>query len=238
MRKILPRLAPPLLILALATVLPMCAHRSQPAGKRSAEQRALVMRNAFAFVDEVVPGAVIDLRYATPQNVTGRRLYPADMPCLAHRSTAAKLATVQSLLEAEGFRLKILDAWRPPSSHMALWRSNPDPDYVAPPELGLSLHCYGVAVDVTLARLDGSAVNMPSAFDEFSPRAGYDYAGSDPEIRHNISVLQSAMKTAGFAHIESEWWHYIDPTASGARPVMAGAIDIELPVPQVRLTRR
>ena len=44
------------------------------------------------------------------------------------------------------------------------------------------------------------------------------------------------MKKAGFAHIQSEWWHFVDPKAFLARPVVASQIGIDLPVPKVKLT--
>ncbi len=53
---------------------------------------------AAGFVDvrSVVPSALIDLRYATPNNFTHVPLYPADARCLVHESLAAGLSTVLS----------------------------------------------------------------------------------------------------------------------------------------------
>ncbi len=235
MNSILPRFLPILLLASAALILVTCAHRQRFPDMYSAEQRALVQRQNFVYVADTVPGVVIDLRYATRSNIASKRLYPADMPCLLHRDTAEKLLIAQRFVETQGYRLKIWDGWRPPSSHMALWYSNPDPNYVAPPETGLSFHTYGVAVDVTLTDTNGNEVPMPSTFDEFSPRAWSNYVGNNAEVRKNITLLQSAMKTAGFNKIDSEWWHYVDANASDAKPVFAREVGIDLPVPQVEL---
>jgi len=235
MNSILPRLLPLLLLAGVALALVTCAQHQPFPPAYSAEQRALIQRKNFVYVAEAVPGVVIDLRYATRSNIAMRRLYPEDMPCLLHRDTAKKLLTAQKIVERQGYRLKIWDAWRPPSSHMALWRSNPNPDYVAPPSNGLSFHTFGVAVDVTLTDRDGNEIPMPSTFDEFSPRAWSLYVGNDAAIRKNVALLQSAMKSAGFTKIESEWWHFLDTGAFNARAVFARELGIELPVQQIRV---
>jgi D-alanyl-D-alanine dipeptidase len=49
---------------------------------------------AAGFVDvrSVVPDAIVDLRYATPDNFVGVQLYPSDARCLVHESLAPGLA--------------------------------------------------------------------------------------------------------------------------------------------------
>ena len=46
----------------------------------------------FVDIPSVIPDAVIDLRYATPDNFVGKPLYPADARCLVHESLAPGLA--------------------------------------------------------------------------------------------------------------------------------------------------
>ncbi len=176
-----------------------------------------------------IPDIVIDLRYATPHNVTKRALYPPDMPCLLHHMTLARLKRAQKTLRRKGLRLKIWDAYRPPQAHRALWRATQAPGYVVPPEKGLSLHCYGVAVDVTLVDRQGRQLLMPTDHDEFSPAAASDYTGDNPVIHRNLQILQKAMKKAGFSTIESEWWHFINLEPQGARAIDAHQLGIQLP---------
>src|SRR5271157_4875836 len=59
---------------------------------------------AAGFVDvrSVVSDAIIDLRYATPNNFTGTELYPSDARCLVHQSMAPGLATAATALRPQG----------------------------------------------------------------------------------------------------------------------------------------
>lgn len=152
---------------------------------------------------------VIGLRYATAENFTGRVIYPADAPALLRPATAAKLRAAQDNLAPRGLRLKILDAYRPPSAQRALWAARPDERFVAPPARG-SRHTRGTAVDATLADAAGCELAMPSAFDEFSERAARDFPGGPAGARLNRDLLRAAMEDAGFTTIASEWWHFDD----------------------------
>lgn len=176
-----------------------------------------------------LPSVKIDLRYRTSENATGRPMYPANMPCLLHPKTVEMLSKAQSILQRKGYSIVILDAWRPPESHQALWNAVQDPTWVVPPSDGLSMHCYGLAVDVGLEDLHGNRLKMPSRFDEFSLRAKRDYTGPDPEIRKNLAVLQDAMERAGFRSIPDEWWHFDVPGRNHARRVSAATLGIDLP---------
>ena len=60
-------------------------------------------------VRTVVPDAVIDLRYATPNNFVGVPMYPADARCLLHESMAPGLAAASL---GAGFMLAVDTACR------------------------------------------------------------------------------------------------------------------------------
>ena len=49
---------------------------------------------------------------------------------------------------------------------------------------------------------------MPSAFDDFSPKAHPGYASLPDTILANRALLFGIMAHFGFRHIESEWWHF------------------------------
>ncbi|MEM9481079.1 MAG: M15 family metallopeptidase [Verrucomicrobiota bacterium] len=156
-----------------------------------------------------VPGVKIDLRYATRNNITGRRLYSANARCYLDQDTARKLARAQALLNKQGIGLKVWDGYRPASVQKELWNAVPKADFVVDPRLWYSKHSSGRAVDVTLVDLQtGEEKKMPSDFDDFSPRGRALYLGPDREVRRNVELLQTAMKEAGFRRINSEWWHF------------------------------
>lgn len=158
---------------------------------------------------DIIPGVYTDIRYATENNFTGKVIYESAEVYL-RRSTAEKLARVQLSLNAEGYSLCIWDGWRSRSAQIALWEACPDERYVANPYTGLSGHCRGNTVDITLVTTDGKPVEMPSGFDEFSALGDRDYSDVNPEAAENARRLEAAMLSEGFTPYFAEWWHYTD----------------------------
>ncbi len=155
----------------------------------------------------LVPGLLVRLAYARPDNVTGRALYPRDMQCLLRKSVAERLALAARSLRAQGYRLVAYDCWRGPGAQKALWKAHPHPGSVADPSRG-SLHERGVAVDVALADLAGESVQMPTGFDDFGPGAAADAPLPDGPAKANRDALCAAMHAAGFRVNPAEWWHF------------------------------
>jgi D-alanyl-D-alanine dipeptidase len=171
-------------------------------------------------IAKVDPTIVIDLRYATSKNVTGKPIYLQNMPCLVRRGVAERLKIAHAYLRARGFRLKIWDAYRPIAAQKALFASSKkSTDYVADPGKGLALHTWGVAVDASITDENGKDVPMPTDFDEFSPLATMFYKGNDTSIARNLLVLQRAMGAAGFYGLREEWWHFIAKNWTSYGPV-------------------
>lgn len=172
---------------------------------------SLPLTNPLIDLQALIPDAVLDIRYATKDNLTGRPLYPFAAAFL-RRSAADKLVKAAADLRAKRLRLVIYDAYRPLSIQKALWEAKPDPRYVANPAKGSS-HNRGGAVDVGLADEAGKALPLPSAFDEFAPKAHHGAKGVKPEPRRNAEILKAALEKAGFESLREEWWHYRDPDA-------------------------
>jgi D-alanyl-D-alanine dipeptidase len=168
-------------------------------------------------VARVVPDAVIDLRYATRDNLAGEALYPADARCLLLAPVAARLGRVAARLRAEGLRLRLWDCYRPLSVQRELWRRVPRKGLVADPAKG-SHHNRGAAVDVALTAADGGPVPLPTGFDDLGRRARLGATdGVAPPARRNRERLRAAMEAEGFRPNRMEWWHYDAPEAHGAR---------------------
>jgi D-alanyl-D-alanine dipeptidase len=159
----------------------------------------------------LVPGLVLDLRYATAQNPFGRVLYDAAVFAL-RRSVALRLAVVARALAAQELRLVAFDGYRPVSVQKLLWDLCPVVGYVAPPERG-SNHNRGTAVDASLADAQGHALEMPCDYDEFSERAHHDHAGCSALAARHRALLRQTMEDAGFGANRMEWWHYDAPDA-------------------------
>ena len=159
----------------------------------------------------LIPDAVLDIRYATRDNLTGRPLYPFAAAFL-RRAAADKLLKAAADLRSKKLRLVIYDAYRPLSVQKALWAAKPDSRYVADPAKGSS-HNRAGAVDLGLADEAGRALPMPSRFDDFGPKAHHGAKGVKPGPRRNAERLKAALEKAGFESLREEWWHYRDPDA-------------------------
>jgi D-alanyl-D-alanine dipeptidase len=159
-------------------------------------------------VDEYIPDVIIDLRYATPDNFTRNVIYdPTRARALLRRETILKLRGVVRMLKQQGYRLVILDAYRPPSAQSKLWTAKPDADFLAHPNEG-SRHSRGTTVDVWLADLDGNLLEKPSEFDEFTHRASQDLLTATPTAKKHVIILRTAFFKNGFSGVANEWWHY------------------------------
>lgn len=182
-----------------------------------ARQRGLVE------VRKVIPGIGIDLRYATARNITGQPIYPHRMPCLLRTETAEKLKQAQAILRAQGYGLRIWDAYRPPEVQETLHKHASSTGMFLSPDTGWSRHCGGIAVDLTLVDAQGREQRMPTGFDQDLAHAGIHYRGNDPVVKQNLQILQAAMKQAGFIQLESEWWHFDDAEyLTDPQPVIYG----------------
>ncbi|RWA18608.1 hypothetical protein MBRU_05165 [Mycolicibacterium brumae DSM 44177] len=175
----------------------------------------------FVDVRTVVPDAVIDLRYATPNNFTGVQLYPTGARCLVHESLAPGLATAAAALRRQGARLVFWDCYRPHSVQVAMFEVVPDPNWVARPGTTARSHTAGRSVDVTLADAAGRLVDMGTDFDDFQPQAGaYATDGVSTAAQANRAVLRNAMAAGGLGVYAGEWWHFDGPGAAVDRPIV------------------
>ncbi len=163
-------------------------------------------------VGALIDDAVIDLRYATPDNFTGAVLYPVAR-CKLRRAVAARLVVAARALRQQDRRLVLWDCYRPSSIQAELWKRVPDPRYVADPRLG-SKHSRGAAIDVGLADHQGAPVALPTRFDDFTAAAHRDHAlAGDGPAAIEGRRLERAMIAAGFVPLPTEWWHFDAPDA-------------------------
>lgn len=162
-------------------------------------------------IAEVDRSIHVDLQYKKATSISSQPLYPSDFQALLKPETAVRLKHANRLVKVHGYRILIWDAYRPPSAQMKLWHASGHNDtFVANPHNAPSQHSCGTAVDVTLVTSRGKPVKMPTGFDAFTPNAATNFVHTDPEIKRNVQILQSAMRQAGFYPLPAEWWHYID----------------------------
>lgn len=193
-----------------ATVLAVMAAAVVVAGVQAADRTALG-RAGLVDLARTTPGLAVDLRYAGPDNLTGRRLPGYCRPwAYMRRSAALDLARVQRILHRRGLGLLILDAYRPIRASRALvaWaRRAGRPELIGTYIAYRSRHNLGTAVDLTLIRLrDGRALPMGTRYDHLGPRANTLNA-SGRALRNRLT-LKTAMERGAFAGYRREWWHF------------------------------
>lgn len=174
------------------------------------DYRQLVQANpSHALVDvaALIPGIVLDIRYATNQNIFGAAVYPAAR-ALLRQPVAEALAAVQYSLAERGLGLCLYDAYRPYSVTVRMYEQVQDENFAAPPWRG-SRHNRGCSVDVGLIELKtNELVPLPTDFDDLSPAAHSRYGQLPAHVMLNRSVLLATMRQYGFINYPGEWWHY------------------------------
>jgi D-alanyl-D-alanine dipeptidase len=182
-----------------------------------------------SFVDAatVVPGLVVEMRYASTHNFVGTRVDGYEAPrCLLTRQAATALAAVERDLAARDLGLKVFDCYRPARAvaHFLRWARN-SADLKTKPEFypatdkrdlfaegyiaSRSGHSRGSTVDLTLVRLaDGHELDMGGPFDFFGPQSWRSYRALSEEARRNRALLAEAMRRGGFRPYDREWWHF------------------------------
>jgi D-alanyl-D-alanine dipeptidase len=125
----------------------------------------------FVYLRDVDPSIVQDMRYATSDNFTERRVPGYDAPeCVLVKPAAEALKAAQAELKPEGLGLKVYDCYRPAQAVAAFvaWSERPDDPKsksVHYPELAksslfplgyiarLSGHSRGATMDLTIVPL-------------------------------------------------------------------------------------
>jgi D-alanyl-D-alanine dipeptidase len=155
------------------------------------------------------PAIKLDIRYATDNNFVHRPVYDQARAFL-QRPAAEALLRAEHVLSAQGYGLLIFDGYRPWRVTRTFWDVTPKAlrEFVANPAKG-SKHNRGCAVDLSLYTLaTGGEVEMPSPYDDFTPKAYPTYTGGTAEERAARDVLRRAMEAQGFSVEPNEWWHF------------------------------
>ena len=184
----------------------------------------------FVLIKELIPSIVIEMRYGTNNNFTGRPIpgYGSRQAVITI-ATANALKKVQKELNKLGLGLKIFDAYRPQKAvnYFMKWSDQPsdtimknkyypnlkkntlfDLGYIA----SKSGHTRGSTVDVTLLYESGpekgKEVDMGSEWDLFGVRSGYRYVAISMIQKENRRLLRELMIAHEFLPYDKEWWHF------------------------------
>lgn len=158
-------------------------------------------------ISEKEHGVILDLRYASENNVFAKSFYNEHI-CLLHPEAEQALQKAIEICTRLDLKIKIFDGYRPLFVQEEFVRIMPGNEFISNPKTGSIPHCRGVAVDVTLCDLDGNELDMGSDFDEFSDLAFHGFNNISVEATKNRCLLMGIMMTAGFDFFRNEWWHY------------------------------
>ncbi len=180
----------------------------------------------FRDLGEVLAKARFDVRYHGTNNFVGTRVdgYEAAR-CFLTRPACEALADVARAVEREGLSLLIYDCYRPARAvaHFARWAADtadlrtraeyyPELEKTELFSLGYiaarSGHSRGSTLDLTLADLSGTPLDMGTPFDLFSTRSWPGSSEVTPEQKANRDFLADIMGRHGFDPFHMEWWHF------------------------------
>lgn len=170
----------------------------------------VMVKNELVDLRLYLPDAVYELLFATERNVTGAPLYPRAVP-LIQKDTAKKLKKAFDIFKADGYTMKIYDAYRPKRVQEILFAIVQNHHWIANPATTASNHNRGCAVDMSLIDdATGEELEFPTPMHTFTAESARTCKTWSEKVRANVDYMTGVMKKCGFAGIESEWWHYAD----------------------------
>ena len=189
--------------------------------------KARRLPEGFVYLDEWIEDCIIDAKYAGTDNFMGR---PADgyaQPLVvASVEVARGLVRAADALRAQGWLLKVFDAYRPQRAvdDFCRWGEDaqaqrrkplqfPRIDKAQMFEQGYiarrSSHSRGCAVDLTLVSAQTfQEADMGTCFDFMDAMSWPDSEAVAPAQRQNRLILREAMVGSGFEPYRCEWWHF------------------------------
>jgi D-alanyl-D-alanine dipeptidase len=180
-----------------------------------------LIRSGLVDIQKAIPGILIDLRYSDTNNFMHTDVYGDLDRIYLQPDVAEKLKIAQEYLQEmdSSLTLLVFDGVRPRSVQQIMWDTvnipiNERGKFVSNPKNG-SLHNYGAAVDLTIAKLNGEELDMGTPYDDASPlsyptmEAAYLEKGElTKEQIANRKLLRAALSKGGFWNIQTEWWHF------------------------------
>lgn len=221
-----------LAIFIFSIVVPFAARAQQ-----GSDLDSLMRHYGLVDIQALDADILVELKYSTTDNFVGVDMYGSLERAYFVRDFAMQIAEAQRILKMRhpNYTLLIYDAARPISVQRAMRRQVEGTEYenfVADGTRG-GRHNYGVAVDLTIATIDGVPLDMGTAFDELSAASSVkstpDTSDAStrtvevyrshimnlaargvitPEAANNRILLVEVMCEAGLVPYRREWWHF------------------------------
>ena len=184
-----------------AIILSGCSSATAPEKGQQPSSPATDDASGFVVITDIVPDAILEIRYYSTYNFIGARIDGYDEPtALLTREAADSLKVVSDELLEMGYRLKIYDAYRPQMAvdHFVRWGSDLDDTLMKKyfyPNLDKAVlfdqgyiarrsgHSRGSTVDLTLFDMNTEKeADMDGTFDWFGTESHPDFGG-DPDTK-------------------------------------------------------
>lgn len=224
-----------MLRIIIYSVIVLCTHNlftTYPDG-----YDALMREHNLIDIQTLNSDILVNLKYSSCDNFVGTDMYGDMERAYLEYDFALKLIEAQRILQEQypEYTLLIYDAARPLSVQRAMRRiveGTEFESFVADSTLG-GRHNYGVAVDLTIATLDGTPIDMGTRFDDFTEAASVKGTPdtADPNTRtpsvyrkyimdmakrgvisldaaNNRMLLIDIMHQVGLYPYRREWWHF------------------------------
>lgn len=198
-----------------------------PTDASDEDSEGLPEAEGFVLVTDVIPDAILEIRYYTDYNFVGEQIDGYEEPvALLTKEAAEALKAANDDLEEQGYCIKIYDAYRPQCAvdDFVDWANDTSDtkmqEYFYPEVNKANLfsegyiayhsgHSRGSTVDLTIVdKATGEDVDMGGTFDYFGQVSHPDYTGITDEQYANRMILRDAMTSHGFKAITTEWWHF------------------------------
>ena len=187
------------------------------------EQETLVSAtddtSQFVTLTDVVPDAILEIRYFGTYNFVGARIDGYEEPtALLTRVAADSLRAVSDDVKQLGYRLKIYDAYRPQKAvdHFVRWSKDVNDTLMKRffyPDLDKSVLFPQEYICERSGHTRGSTLDL-TLFDMATEKEldmGATYVANDSitsQQFQNRMVLRQAMMRHGFKPFVTEWWHF------------------------------
>ena len=163
--------------------------------------------NEMLDLEDFVPGIMLDIRFATKNNIVGERLYTSPK-AFVRKPMAVSLEIIQEALNRRGLGLIVFDTYRPYSVAEKINEQMNNPSEKTLLENSVK-HCHGASVDVSLFSLaTGKEVQMPSGYCQNMEATRPDYPDLPDNVLKNREILIQLMQQHGFRVSPNQWWHF------------------------------
>ena len=172
--------------------------------------------SGFIHISDAVPDAILEIRYFSTYNFVGERIDGYEQPtALLTVEAATALKAVSDDVKAQGYRLKIFDAYRPQRAvnHFVAWAKKAEDVRMKPyfyRNLDKSVlfprgyiaeksgHSRGSTVDLTLFDIaTGKEVDMGATFDWFGKESHPDWCGNPETGKYTGKFPGNTQPTGG-----------------------------------------